>query len=92
MVYSNGSYQQASQASISKTVLPNGRVVMRHEFGGFPAAVNFTDVDRIQLDFFRLSAGEMVLLNFATVPEPNSIALIAIGAPVLLRRIRNPKR
>jgi hypothetical protein len=92
LVDSNGSFQQASQATITKTVLPSGRVIMRHAFSGFPSSVDFTDIDRIQLDFFRIPVGEIDLLTFATAPEPNSIALIAVGTSALLRRSRSPKR
>lgn len=64
-------------------------------FSVSPVAYNFDftsdaallgDVDGIQIDFDPASGGDFSLNGVQTVPEPASVAALALGAAVLLRR------
>jgi len=49
-------------------------------------AASLTDVDAVTFDFDPAAGGDFSLTSINTVPEPMSLAVLAIGAAALLRR------
>jgi hypothetical protein len=73
------------------TALSDGRILVEYPFSAFSGAPDFTSVDGIRLEFFRLSAfSGPVLRSITTIPEPATAVLV--GAAALSQALRRDRR
>jgi hypothetical protein len=72
------------------TTLPDGRILMMYPFSSFSGTPNFASIQRVRLEFFRLSPfSGPVLRSFVTVPEPAAMTMVCsttIGVILLAKR------
>jgi hypothetical protein len=72
-----------------RTDLPDGKILMEYPFEAFSNSPDFTNVQRIELGFHRLSTVDgPVLLSFTTIPEPGAMALLGIASLPFIWRLR----
>ncbi len=64
--------------------LPSGGSLLSIPFSAY-SSLDLAAVQRISLEYFRASPPGLVLKGLATIPEPNTASLIAIGAAALRR-------
>ncbi len=57
-------------------------------FSSFAGSVNWNDVDQVVFEFITSPSGDFALSNIQSVPEPASIAALALGGVALINRRR----
>ncbi len=83
-VGTNGS--GASNAFINLPVVTGPAQTVIVPFASFAGLASFSDVDSIRMFFDTEVAGDFVIGQIETVPEPGTIAALGLGALFLLRR------
>ena len=92
VVTANGtSFGMMSGASIAAQA--DGSRLVRVPFSSFRGPVDFTAVQRIEFELFRVPMGsQFALRTFATVPEPSAGVLLVLGLGFCGRRVRRQFR